>query len=233
MGKMDNVITRISIAAEIAAAEHLRNTVLVLNSGDWTHDLALRVPTQRPAFKVDLARSKPYELDIASPPKLDNVFIEFIPSADSLAKALPNSVMSAKQGKMMIGLDAGENSLVILQFESKPRGRLRTTVWARETTADTRKPIKKGFERSLRTAMKRLNQNLLSLRAGVKKLKGKDAEPRRKLAEATIQQLEDRKRIIVAFRQSFQVAKAATLNFAIYRRLGERKLLLVQFGTPD
>ena len=208
-------------------ANQMRNSILVLRSGKWSGDLALRTPIKKPAVLFDLERKRPHDLELDHPPA--EMFLEFAPTKGELAAASPESIPWDDDAVMTVGLDAGKKSLVMLQLKPIPKTKLRTICLVRQSKVADRKPINRGFGRALKSQVAQLNQNLFRMKQGVKTIKGKDAKERKKQVERVIKQLEEQKKVTDRFQEAYGAAVATRIGLRVYAQLDDRKLVLAEF----
>lgn len=208
-------------------AAYLCNVALQLSLGAFQHTVALRDFERRAAIPVELERRKPYELDIPWTPTPDDVVVEFVPVDGSLAAALPRSIINADE-MMRIGLDAGKHSLVVLEIEPKFRTRkqsLAVRAIARATAESRFVPVKPGAGATLGAELAGLTQGLFRMKAAKGKAKGNA----KKRMETQIRVMENNKRQLEAFAESYLAAKQTKLQFRIYRQVGPHRIPLVAF----
>ena len=206
----------------------LRNTVLLLAIGQETHSMALRGYEQRPAIEVDLERRKPFSLQISHPPDDRDVVVEFLRNEDSLALALPKSIICVDE-QMRIGLDAGKQSRVVLQVEPQFRGRKQQLLIHARLRTTPEAPfmaVAAGTGSSLRAKLMQMNQALYRLKITAGKAKG-DIEDR---LELQVRQLQRDKEAFERFLQSYAAASQQHLRFRIYRQVGPHRIPLLAIG---
>ena len=209
-----------------SVAPHLANTVLVLKYGDERHALALRKYQRMSAIPVNLERRKPYDFKIDYPPDPEDVMLEFVPSNDSLAVALPNGIIGDGQ-QMRIGLDAGKNSLFVLQVEPNFRGRKQSLSTRASVRRNPRQAqfsaVKPGLGASLRTESRAAARNLFQLKAARKRAEN-DVKKR---LDRRIKVLEENKKRMESFVESYLLAAQSKLQFRIYRQVGNHRIPLI------
>lgn len=213
---------------ESTEAAHLCNAALSLGSGEWKHVIALRTYESLPALGLNLERKKPYEFKMQYPPNSKDIMVEFLPNKDSLAQALPKSIIDGDGGKMRIGLDAGKNSLVVVQLEPRIKSRpsLHIRGSARPAKGARFVPIKPGASKSLQADAMRVSQTLFQLKTNKDKVK----DERKKFVEKQIKALEKDKERLEAFIESYAIAARTKLNLRIFRQIGPHRIPLVLFG---
>ena len=128
---------------------------------------------------------------------------------------------------MRIGLDAGAESLIILQLKSE-RGRLRPKTWYRPSRGADLRLAKKGFEQQMVRRMAAMRTQLVGSKEALKKLKDKELQKRQ--LTAGIKQLEKEIELAETFTQSWLAARTADLAFRIFRKIDEQELDLVRYG---
>ena len=212
-----------------AAPGTLRNTSLHLSSDTYDAIVALRKPLVLDAIKVTLQRRMPLAIDIEPPPTLDDVFLEFVSTDGSLVSAINQSTVSALDGQLQLGLDAGKDSLILVQVVSlmKKRRGLLLIPLSRSTPSTTPVEIRKNTPRAWPRDLVSLRGQRIAWKAALRKAE----RGQKRLMQQRLKQLESeiqqRQRRIDAY----TTAMDASLCFRIFRRIGEYEMDLVHFGA--
>lgn len=223
----------LSAASAEEFASHLRNTKLCVSVGSVVHDIALRKPKKLSAVRFALEGTRQITLELDAPPAWSEVVVELVEDDKSLVRAIPKSEMPAVGGEMMVGLDSGKKSLLMVQIESLARGRLRTTGWFRPSVSTKRRKVRKGFERNLRKANSNLNQQLFKMKTAVSMIKGKGTADTKKAMQAQVKRLEGNVENAEKFWEAFMAAKLTEVDLRVYRQLGEDKFMLMEFVDSE
>ena len=211
-----------------ASPSFFRNTILELSSSNFSSSVGLRKAANAPAIRSGLQQRTTYAVDMTSPPKLDDVYVEFVPHDGSRVGALGESVVPAIDGKLRLGVEAGKESLIVVQVVSlmKKRRGLQLIPLGRLTADGTLAEIKKKSlaswkaglmtsrreSKALQQVLRRAETGKRALQKHVRRLRG-TIEQQEKLLKA----------LEVAVQQQF--------NLRIFRKIGDHELDLFRFGA--
>ena len=207
----------------------LRNTILHLSYDQYDSVVALREPLVLDAIKVTLQRRMALAIDIKPPPNLADVFLEFVSTDGSLASAISKNPVSALEGELHLGLDAGKDSLILVKVVSliKKRRGLMLIPLSRSTPSGTPVEIQKNTPSAWGGELVSLRRQTIAWKGAARKAeRGQKRLMQRQLdrMESEIKQREKRN-------DAYTAAMDASLRFRIFRRIGDHELDLVHVGA--
>lgn len=215
-------------AATYPNVNHARNAFLVLTSGKWTADVALRSPLKKQGVVFDLERSRPHDLGIVAPP--GGMFLEFLASDKSLVVASPTKI-PWKDGVMSLGLDSGQKSLFVLRLSPQSKSKILAQTIARPK-GKPRFTIKKGFGRDLNSKLSNVNVSLFQMRQAVNQIRGENSDERKKRVRAMISRLEKEKAEGETYMEAYMAARETRVNLRVGCEIEGRTLVLAEFRDP-
>ena len=207
-------------------ATYLSNTVLRLAHEKWTRYVALRKPVRAASVRAQLTRRVKYPIEVPDLPSLEEVFIEFVPSQDTLAAAYKSKIAAAIDGELHIGLDAGTESRIILHIQSlmkKKRG-LQLTPLARHQQSGGLSRITKGMRGSIQQqlALGRRTLSEMQLASKIEKSRKK-----RRVLKTAISKTEQQGTLLQAFAEAYDASSGLALDFRVYRKFGDQQVTLL------